>query len=336
MFKKVSLLCISAVVILGGSVFAQDVVDEFPKGSINWSKGIVTAKGSGVPPSEAANPAQARLLAERAAISDARRNLLETVGEVRVDAISSVSSLMTKSDVINTRVGGIIKGSAVTGKRYLEDGSIEVTVEMPITGAFLDVMLTEVRSVPSITMTVPVSKPIKKDVPKIELKAPVAPLETKKAVPEPSKPVTPPVPPEPAVPAKPSEPVIEAILTPEPEKIDLGKVNYSGLIIDAREVNVKPALMPKVLDEKGNVVYSSANMQKEEAVKTGVVGYAKEVDAAKKHPRVTETPVVIAAIKESGGNRSDVVISDRDTQLITTTEPALGYLKKGRVMIVYK
>ena len=307
MNRKVSLLCISFIAIFVGNIFASEVVDDFPKGSINWSKGIVTAKGSGVPPSAAANPSQARLMAERAAISDARRNLLETVGEVRVDAVSTVGSLMTKRDVIVTRVGGIIKGSLVTERRYLDDGSVEVVVEMPITGAFLDVMLSEVKAVPSITMTLPPSKFKKKGLPKAEIKTPAA-----------------------------SEPVKEAKIEPEPEKIDLSKVNYSGLIIDAREVEVKPALMPKVLNERGEVIYSSANMQKEEAVKTGVVGYAKEVDAAKKHPRVTETPVVVAALKGSGEKRSDVIISDGNARTITTTEPALGYLKKGRVMIVYK
>ncbi len=335
MFKRISLLCFSVVILSANICLAQDVVDEFPKGSINWSKGIVTAIGSGVPPSGAGNMAQARLLAERAAVSDARRNLLEIVGEVRVDAVSTVGTLMAKKDIVVTKVNGIVKGSIVTERRYLDDGSVEVTVEMPITGAFLNVMFSEVKSVPSVTMTLPVSKPKMKDLPKIEVKAPTPPAE-KKDVPEPAKPVVPPAPPEPPVPAVPSEPVIEARLTAEPEKLDLTKVNYSGLIIDAREIDVKPALMPKVLDERGSVIYSSANMQKEDAVKTGVVGYAKEVDAAKKHPRVTETPIVIAALKGSGENRSDVVISDRDSGIITTTEPALGYLKKGRVMIVYR
>lgn len=329
MYKKVSLLCLSTFLLFVGIAFAQDVVDELPKGSINWSKGTVTAKGSGVPPSGAGNPSQARLLAERAAISDARRNLLETVGEVRVDAVSTVGSLMTKKDVIMTRVGGIVRGSAVTGMRNLDDGSVEVTVEMPITGAFLDVVLTEVKAAPSITMSAPLPKTVKK----VEVKIPVTPTETKKTAPEPQKPAAPSVPATPSIPLEPAKGVKSS---PEPEKIDLSKVNYSGLIIDAREVEVKPALMPKVLNEKGEVIYSAANMQKEEAVKTGVVGYAKEVDAAKKHPRVTETPVVVAALKGSGEKRSDVIISDGNARTITTTEPALGYLKKGRVMIVYK
>ena len=163
MFKRISLLCFSVVILFANICLAQDVIDEFPKGRINWSKGIVTAIGSGVPSSEAGNMAQARLLAERAAVSDARRNLLEIVGEVRVDAVSTVGTLMAKKDVIVTEIGGIVKGSIVTQRRYLDDGSVEVTVEMPVTGAFLNVMFSEVKSVPSVTMTLPVPKQKKKD-----------------------------------------------------------------------------------------------------------------------------------------------------------------------------
>ena len=92
---------------------------------------------------------------------------------------------------------------------------------------------------------------------------PVVTPDTKKVVSNHQKAATPPVPPVPTVPAKPTEPVKESKLTepakaevpaaPKPEKIDLSKVNYSGLIIDAREVEVKPALMPKVLNEKGRL-----------------------------------------------------------------------------------
>ena len=64
--------------------------------------------------------------------------------------------------MITSRISGIVKGSAVTGKWFLDDGTVEVTVRMPITGAFLDVMLTEVKAAPSITMTIPLPKPAKR------------------------------------------------------------------------------------------------------------------------------------------------------------------------------
>lgn len=48
-------------------------------GQINWENDTVEAIGTGVPPANAKNPAQAKGLARRAAIVDAQRNLLESV-----------------------------------------------------------------------------------------------------------------------------------------------------------------------------------------------------------------------------------------------------------------
>lgn len=79
-------------------------------GSINWTSGIVIAKGSGAPSPDAQNPAQGRILAKRAAISDARRNLLETLEGVRVASSTVVKEYMVENDVIKTRVHGIVKG----------------------------------------------------------------------------------------------------------------------------------------------------------------------------------------------------------------------------------
>jgi hypothetical protein len=37
----------------------------------------------------------------------------------------------------------------------------------------------------------------------------------------------------------------------------------------------------------------------------------------------------------TGEKKTDVVISNRDAQVILTTAPYTGYLKNGRVMVVY-
>ncbi|HID15491.1 MAG TPA: hypothetical protein EYP16_01620, partial [Candidatus Atribacteria bacterium] len=80
------------------------------KGFIDWSKGKVYAKGYGV-----ANPnlpkATALFGARRAALVDARRNLLETIGGVRIDSETIILNKMTKSDKIKAVVSGVVKNS---------------------------------------------------------------------------------------------------------------------------------------------------------------------------------------------------------------------------------
>jgi hypothetical protein len=45
--------------------------------------------------------------------------------------------------------------------------------------------------------------------------------------------------------------------------------------------------------------------------------------------------VVVNCIKATGVKKTVVVFANRDAQVILTTAPYTGYLKNGRVMVVY-
>ena len=152
-------------------------------------------------------------MAERAARADALRNLLEAVKGVRVDAETTVESYTTKSDRIMTRVSVIVIGAREVGKRYLGDGSVEITMEINLTGELLAVMLQEVPPLAMPLMPAPSLPPIQKPAPPAT-PAPVAPPVQKPSPPSPppETKVTPPVQ-KPASPPPPSE----AKLTPPPE-----------------------------------------------------------------------------------------------------------------------
>jgi hypothetical protein len=148
------------------------------------------------------------------------------------------------------------------------------------------------------------------------------------------KPSLPPPPPPPPVEEKkvPATPEVPAKVD---EKLDLKKLEYTGLIVDARKLNLRPALIPKILNQKGELVYSQQSLDQRDLIKMGLVGYAKDVDAAAKNQRVTAEPCVIPGLNATGDKKTDVIISDRDAQIVLTTAPYTGYLKNGRVMIVY-
>ena len=346
----------------------SDVSERMGNGVINWSQGVVTAKGSGAPPTGITNIAQARLMAARAAKADALRNLLETVKGVRVDSETTVESFTTKSDRVLTRVSGIVIGARVVDTRYLSDGGVEVTVAVNMTGELLAIMLQELppltrplmpapplpRPVPVPTKETRLPPPPPPPAPPVkDIKPPPPPLPPPPAkeikLPPPPAPVTklppPPPPPAPVQETKvPLPPVAETKATPPPapqapakeeEKLDLKKLEYSGLIIDARKLGLRPALVPKILNERGELVYSTQSVTQQEIVRMGLVGYAKDVNAASKNQRVTADPVVVNGLGATGEKKTDVVISNRDAQMILTTSPYTGYLKNGRVMVVY-
>jgi hypothetical protein len=247
-----------------------------------------------------------------------------------------------------TRVSGIVIGARIVETKYLSDGAVEVTMSINLTGELLAVMLQEL---PPLSQPLMPAPPLPKPLP--------MPAKPSPGLPPVGKPIPPPPPPPPLPPKPPAQetkvqppPVTEPRGTPPPsietraqtptkaparaeENLDLKKLDYTGLIIDARKLGLRPALVPKILNEKGELVYSSQSVGQRDIIRMGLVGYAKDVNAAARNQRVTADPVVVNGISATGEKKTDVVVSNRDAQLILTTAPYTGYLKNGRVMVVY-
>src|SRR5512143_3135481 len=188
-----ALFILTLVALAIGSASAQlvgtikDVIEPTgSSGKIDWSTGVITSVGIGAPPAQPANAAQARAMAERAAQVVAYRNLLEAVKGVRLASTTTVENFMVTSDVIKTEVSGIIQGAMVMDKKYMSDGSVEVTVGMKLSGALADALLA---------------------------KGPA------------------------------TAPAMPAPQAGTPAQL------YTGLIVDARGLGVRPAMAPKILNE---------------------------------------------------------------------------------------
>jgi hypothetical protein len=276
------------------AAYGDSIVQQFADGNVDWSRMIVTAKGIGAPPANAANIAQARAMARRAAIVVAQRNLLEIVKGVRIDSQTLVKDFMTQSDIIRSQVSGIVRGSRLIDVAYMSDSSVEATVAMPLMGEFSGVVI------PLI------------------IKQPTEPQPMAPTPPTVAPPTTPPM--EPAPQVQPSTPPTAAI--------------YTGLVLDARGLGVRPAMSPKVVDESGKEVYGSAFVSREYAVQQGVSGYAKDLSAAQNNPRVTDRPITVKGLKAEGPARCDIAISNADAEMIKASADNMSFLQKCRVMIV--
>lgn len=112
---------------------AKKTVDEFKPAEDEWSLLIIKATGSGVPPKDVTGP-QARLMAQRAAQADALRNLGENILGVQISSNTYVKNFITESDVIKSKFNGFIQGAEVAAIRELEDGTIEVDVQIALVG----------------------------------------------------------------------------------------------------------------------------------------------------------------------------------------------------------
>ncbi|MFB0517072.1 MAG: LPP20 family lipoprotein [Candidatus Neomarinimicrobiota bacterium] len=88
----------------------------------------------------------------------------------------------------------------------------------------------------------------------------------------------------------------------------------TGLIIDTRGLSVKPSMSPRILADDGIVLYGPGKYPRDFAVTQGVVGYHKDIEAAKGDARVAGNPLTIKGTRTSGTLATDIVISKADAQ----------------------
>ena len=113
-----------------------------------------------------------------------------------------------------------------------------------------------------------------------------------------------------------------------------GDSTGSGLVINAKGLKVEPAIAPRVLDEKGNEVYSVSYVTEDAVLQNGIIGYATSLDEAKKHQRVAPSPTVMRAIATGKDGKSDIVISNADADKLRDVNSNVSYLASGKVMVV--
>jgi hypothetical protein len=116
-------------------------------------------------------------------------------------------------------------------------------------------------------------------------------------------------------------------------KVEMPEAVYSGLVIGCKGLVVTPATAPRVLDEGGKIVYGPSFVSRSWAVKQGAVGYISfPVSGDKIKDRIGDKPLVVKALKISGANNTDAVISNKDADAIRSSNQNLKFLSECRVV----
>jgi hypothetical protein len=189
----------------------------------------------------------------------------------------------------------------VIKEAYMSDGSIEVTIEAPINGVggLGDIIFSqEMKPTPVYTPTITRTPT---EVPEF---CPTCGQKWPKG-----RKYTPPTPPL------------------------VGEI-YTGLIVDTRGLGIKPCMSPRIVTPDGTEVYGSMYVSRKYAITQGIVGYARDLEQAKKCERVTDKPLIITGLEATGPNKTDVVISTDDADILHFAKENLNFLEKCRVMFI--
>jgi hypothetical protein len=127
---------------------------------------------------------------------------------------------------------------------------------------------------------------------------------------------------------------------------------YTGLVIDARGLGVRPACFPMILDEKGEPLYGPASVDRATAEKDGMVEYhALPKDAnlsgvfgedafvirpvqLAAAPREGRRPLKIKGVDKRGALKANVLISSDDAKKIRGDNQIGGALRRSKVVVV--
>ena len=276
MIKKLFFL-LTLVLLLMFSVFgytdnSKDVIELKENGSINWSRGVVQAKGIGIPPTKLSGDSNARTEALTDAKLNASHVILKIIKELRINGTTVVGDYAIQEPAIMSKIENMVNNAKVIKKEYLTDGTVKIEMEVNLRGGFAQLILPK------------------------EIK----PLDSIKLV----------------TMNKSSTPV------------------FTGLVVDAKGLGVKPVMVPKIIDENNQEVYGSAFVSREYAVQQGMSGYSRDLKESLKDKRVSDYPLVVKGLKTSGPGRSEIVISNADASKLRGISESLYFMKKCRVIIV--
>ena len=290
--KKALAGAIAGVFAFGAGLYAAPdsslpslTIMQAAEAAAQWEQGAITAEGFGTPPMGTYG-SKASIMARRAAIVDAQRNLAEQINGVQVDAETTVENFVISSDLVKTKVSALIKGAMVVEEQMMPDGAYRVVMSMPMYGT---------QGLSSAIM------------PAI-------------------RPNTPPTPP---------PPVISATITAQ---IQTSGVGYTGVIVDASGMGLKPSFSPVIYDTNGRAIYGVSNINYDQAISQGMVGYSSSLSSAQTLPRIGGSPLVVKAVQVRGGNNStnpvNVVVSVDDGDRILAANAQSQMLMNGSVVFV--
>ena len=106
---------------------------------------------------------------------------------------------------------------------------------------------------------------------------------------------------------------------------------YTGILIDAKGLDSRPALFPQVVTESGDDVFSADFAKPEQVTQYGLVGYFHDRTQALTADRIGANPLVVRALGSTGTNSCDLVISQTDAARIHGSRSNLELLSRCRV-----
>ncbi len=275
---------------------AQGVSEQLdPNSIVDWERFVIRSSGSSAIASQGSD--SERLAALEKAKMSAENNLLNAAQLLPLTANSNVGDA---AQPMIASLRDLVKRFTIVDTRSMSDMTLEVDVELPFTGEFASMLLPP-------------------DVGNEKLQLGSEPFCPTCGQPWPK-----------------GKPVPEGVklIIPAEGYLTSGDKPFTGLLIDARELDVSPAFLPQIVNEESVEVDGLGYVSRNVVVNTALVAYRNDFEQARHDARIGSDPLVIRAIAAAGQRKSNLVVSNSDAVLIHAAAKSQNFLKDGKVIIV--
>ncbi|ADU62797.1 MAG: hypothetical protein KKD85_05855 [Proteobacteria bacterium] len=223
----------------------------------------------------------------RLAATQARKQLIDMILAVRIDARGTVSAYLADEEDATARVRGIVQNSPLERPTAVGEAG-DIRVFERLRGKLAEVILPTT----------------------IQFQSGIAPRMST------------------------SMEQNMAFVDQVPEEAGVGTAGYTGVIVDARGLQVTPALAPVIYGQDGLGAYGPFLVSRANAIDKGVAAYAVTDDPASLRERVGDRPLVVRALSTFGSWRTDLVISSPMARLVRAMMQVGDAVDNCRVVIV--
>lgn len=115
---------------------------------------------------------------------------------------------------------------------------------------------------------------------------------------------------------------------------ELVPVEFSGLVVDARHLNLKKALYPKIQTDRGLDIYSPLYVKDAYAIETGYIVYKEDQTGKGVEAKVGKNPYFVLALGTAGKNQTDLVIPTDEAAKFLSHPESRKNLTRCRVLIL--
>lgn len=110
---------------------------------------------------------------------------------------------------------------------------------------------------------------------------------------------------------------------------------YTGIVIDTRGLNIKPALYPQIFDVDGYLLYGPTMVSVDRADFSTMVAYSRSLEKGLAMPRVGKNPLLLKAtdaVRSNGGEATDIVLGSEAAVLFRQAVAGTDLLARAAVV----